>query len=54
MIVVDTSAIVAMLFNEADAHLYGKALALEDEHGARLVIVTLDLIGVPVTLESWR
>ncbi len=31
MIVVDTSAIVAMLFNEADAHLYGKALAVAGE-----------------------
>ncbi len=30
--------------------LFAKALALEDEQGARLVIVTLDLIGVPRTL----
>jgi hypothetical protein len=27
--------------------LYAKALALEDEQGARVVIVTMDLIGVP-------
>jgi hypothetical protein len=30
--------------------LRAKALVLEDAHGARLVIVTLDLIGVPRTL----
>lgn len=35
-----------------ETDLYGKALALQDEHGARLVIVTLDLIGVPVTLRK--
>jgi hypothetical protein len=27
--------------------LFAKALALEDDHGARLVIVTMDLIGIP-------
>jgi neutral ceramidase len=32
--------------------LYGKALALEDMKGARLVIVTLDLISVPRTLRN--
>ncbi|MBI5774089.1 MAG: neutral/alkaline non-lysosomal ceramidase N-terminal domain-containing protein [Verrucomicrobia bacterium] len=32
--------------------LYGKALALEDDRGARLVMVTLDLIGVPRTLRK--
>jgi len=30
--------------------LYAKALALEDEHGNKLVFVTLDLIGVPQLL----
>ena len=35
-------------FNE----LHAKALALEDERGARLVVVTLDLIGVPRTLRK--
>ena len=30
--------------------LYAKALAVEDEAGKRLVVVTLDLIGVPKTL----
>lgn len=35
-----------------ETELYGKALALEDERGARLVIVTLDLIGVPRTLRK--
>jgi len=32
--------------------LYAKALALEDASGARLVIVTLDLIGVPRALRE--
>lgn len=32
--------------------LYAKALAIEDPAGHRLVIVTLDLIGVPRTLRS--
>ncbi len=32
--------------------LYAKALALEDERGGRMVIVTLDLIGVPRTLRK--
>ena len=32
--------------------LFAKALALEDERGGRLVIVTLDLIGVPRTLRK--
>lgn len=35
-----------------ETDLYGKALALEDEQGTRLVIVTLDLIGVPRTLRK--
>ncbi len=30
-----------------ETDLHGKALALEDERGARLVVVTLDLIGIP-------
>ncbi len=33
-------------------HLFAKALALEDEKGTRLVIVTLDLIGVLPTLRQ--
>ncbi|MDP3069032.1 MAG: neutral/alkaline non-lysosomal ceramidase N-terminal domain-containing protein [Opitutaceae bacterium] len=33
-----------------ETELFAKALALEDSRGARLVIVTLDLIGVPQTL----
>ncbi|MCI0535347.1 MAG: hypothetical protein L0Z50_08965, partial [Verrucomicrobiales bacterium] len=32
--------------------LYAKALALDDTRGARLVIVTLDLIGVPRSLRN--
>ncbi|MBI3880126.1 MAG: neutral/alkaline non-lysosomal ceramidase N-terminal domain-containing protein [Verrucomicrobia bacterium] len=36
----------------AETQLHGKALALEDEHGTRLVMVTLDLIGVPRTLRK--
>src|SRR5690606_36571244 len=34
-------------------NLYAKALALEDEQCQRLVIVTLDLIGVPRELREW-
>jgi len=33
-------------------NLYAKALALEDENGTRLVIITLDLIGVLPTLRA--
>jgi neutral ceramidase len=32
--------------------IFGKALALDDGAGGRLVIVTLDLIGVPATLRA--
>jgi hypothetical protein len=35
-----------------ETELYGKALALEDEQGTRLVMVTLDLIGVPRALRK--
>src|SRR4051794_36678235 len=35
-----------------ETDLFAKALALEDGHGTRLVIVTLDLIGVPRTLRK--
>ncbi len=35
-----------------ETELYGKAVALEDAQGARLVMVTLDLIGVPRTLRK--
>src|SRR5438045_2690097 len=35
-----------------ETELYGKALALEDARGTRLVIVTLDLIGVPRVLRQ--
>jgi hypothetical protein len=35
-----------------ETDLYGKALALEDARGTRLVIVTLDLIGVPRALRK--
>src|SRR5262245_48234904 len=35
-----------------ETDLFGKALALEDSHRTRLVIVTLDLIGVPRTLRN--
>jgi hypothetical protein len=35
-----------------ETELHGKALAIQDEHGARLVMVTLDLIGVPRTLRK--
>jgi hypothetical protein len=33
--------------------LHAKALALEDEHGTRLVIVTVDLIGIPRPTRDW-
>ena len=33
--------------------LHAKALALEDQAGTRLVIVTLDLIGVPRDMRTW-
>ena len=33
--------------------LFAKALAIEDAHGTRLVIVTMDLIGVPRGLRDW-
>jgi neutral ceramidase len=33
-------------------HLFAKALAVEDGQGARLVIVTLDLIGIPRSLRK--
>jgi hypothetical protein len=40
--------------SEGKVHdLYAKALALEDAQGTRLVIVTLDLIGVPRPLRDW-
>ena len=32
--------------------IFGKTLALDDGHGGRLVIVTLDLIGVPAALRA--
>src|SRR5687767_11791921 len=32
--------------------LYAKALALEDDQGGRLVIVTLDLVGIPRPLRD--
>jgi hypothetical protein len=35
-----------------ETDLYGKALAIEDARGTRLVVVTLDLIGVPRTLRK--
>jgi hypothetical protein len=35
-----------------ETDLFGKALALEDERGSRLVIVTLDLIGAPRALRE--
>lgn len=35
-----------------DLDLFGKALALDDGRGGRLVIVTLDLIGVPAALRA--
>jgi neutral ceramidase len=33
--------------------LHAKALALEDEHGTRLVIVTADLLGIPRATRDW-
>jgi neutral ceramidase len=33
--------------------LHAKALALEDEHGTRLVIVTVDLLGIPRATRDW-
>lgn len=33
--------------------LRAKALALEDAHGARLVIVTVDLLGIDRTMRDW-
>ena len=35
-----------------ETDLFAKALALQDERGTRLVLVTLDLIGVPRTLRK--
>src|SRR5262245_33775542 len=35
-----------------ETDLFGKALALEDSRGTQLVIVTLDLIGVPRSLRK--
>ncbi len=40
--------------SEGKVHdLYAKALAIEDGGGNRVVIVTLDLIGVPRNLRNW-
>jgi len=40
--------------SEGEVHdLYAKVLALEDEQGARLVIVTVDLIGIPRPTRDW-
>ena len=40
--------------SEGKVHdLYAKALAIEDDAGARLVIVTTDLIGIPRPLRDW-
>jgi hypothetical protein len=40
--------------SEGKVHdLYAKALALQDAGGARLVIVNLDLIGVPREMRDW-
>jgi neutral ceramidase len=33
--------------------LFAKALAIEDGNGARLVVVTTDLIGIPRSLRDW-
>jgi neutral ceramidase len=33
--------------------LHAKALSLEDEHGTRLVIVTVDLLGIPRQMRDW-
>ncbi|MBN2593259.1 MAG: neutral/alkaline non-lysosomal ceramidase N-terminal domain-containing protein, partial [Sedimentisphaerales bacterium] len=34
-------------------NLHAKALVLEDEHGTRLVIVTVDLLGIPRQMRDW-
>ena len=40
--------------SEGKVHdLHAKALALQDEHGTRLVIVTVDLIGIPRPMRDW-
>ena len=40
--------------SEGKVHdLHAKALALEDENGTRLVIVTVDLIGIPRPTRDW-
>ena len=40
--------------SEGKVHdLHAKVLALEDEHGTRLVIVTVDLIGIPRQMRDW-
>jgi hypothetical protein len=40
--------------SEGKVHdLHAKALALEDEQGTRLVIVTVELIGIPRPLRDW-
>ena len=39
--------------SEGKVHdLYAKALAFEDHHGSRCVVVTIDLIGIPRTLRD--
>lgn len=37
-------------FTKVEADLYAKALALEDSHGQRVVLVTSDLIGFPAAV----
>jgi neutral ceramidase len=37
-------------FTKVEAHLYAKALALEDNQGQRVVLVTSDLIGFPAAV----
>ncbi len=40
--------------SEGKVHdLHAKALALEDEHGTRFIIVTVDLIGIPRPMRDW-
>jgi len=40
--------------SEGKVHdLHAKALAMEDEHGTRFVIVTVDLIGIPRPTRDW-
>jgi hypothetical protein len=40
--------------SEGKVHdLHAKALALEDEHGTRLVIVSVELIGIPRPTRDW-